>query len=557
MDVKVAMQAEANVEVQADAKVKVTVEYLPATGAAQQSFVLLHGWGCNRQIWRALIPALRPWANLTLVDIPGCAPGVATAQPPGIQETLAGILAAAPPQAVYVGFSLGGQLAVALAAHAPERVAGVITLCSNPCFVAQDGWPGMPADTFIQFNTDVAHTPEIALARFCALQVLGCRQRGPLLRLLRGLLPPAAATQAGEEAENTLHSGLQWLAQLDQRQMLARLAVPQWHLLAAQDALVPGAVAGAMRRILPPGDAAQVHVLEEVGHLAPLAEPETVAALMADFVTANGLREPPVARPAGIPRRAVADSFSRAAGRYDSVAHLQQKVGIHLLESIDKTKADPEHIVDLGCGTGFFASALRERFPGASYLGVDLALGMLKHARAQHAGELDWVAGDAEALPLAAGSVDVLFSSLTLQWCDRLDLFFAEAQRVLAPGGVCVFTTLGPDTLRELRAAWAEVDNHPHVNHFAPLAEVQAAADSARGLALRMACRDYQLSYPRVRDLLDELKALGAHNMNPGRPAGLAGRSALQGMLRAYEQRRRDGMLPATYEVIFGRVEKR
>ena len=541
----------------------VKAEYLPATGAAQQSLVLLHGWGCNRQIWRALVPALRPRANLTLVDIPGCAPGAGAVEPPTLSDILAGILAVAPPRAVYLGFSLGGQLAVALASLAPERALGVVTLCSNPCFVAREGWPGMAAETFSQFRADFTQTPGATLARFAALQVMGCRERGRVLHLLGSLRdsPPAQGAGPGAvSATGLLNHGLEWLAEIDQRETLARLAVPQCHLLAEHDALVPGAVAQAIERALPAGNGARVEVLADVGHLAPLAEPRAIAALLEEFLAGHGLRDAPTERTPGIARRAVAESFSRAAESYDSVAHLQQQVGTDLLERLDSNALDPEWVLDLGCGTGFFADPLRERFPGARYLGIDLALGMLtyarSHARAHAASECGWVAGDAEAIPLPAESMHLVFSSLALQWCDRLDLFFAEIQRILAPGGVCVFTTLGPATLRELRAAWAEVDAHQHVNRFQPAADLQAAAGAVRGLELQLERREYALTYSRVRDLLDELKALGAHNMNPGRPAGLAGRSALQGMLRAYERRRTNGVLPATYEVLFGTVEK-
>ncbi|MEZ5569002.1 MAG: malonyl-ACP O-methyltransferase BioC [Halioglobus sp.] len=544
-------------------------EYLPATGAAQQSLVLLHGWGCDRQIWRALVPLLRPWADLTLLDIPGCSPVVTETPAPALADVLDGILAVAPGRAVYVGFSLGGQLATALASRVPERVAGLVTVCSNPRFVAGDGWPGMPSKTFEEFSTAYTEAGIATLARFGALQVLGCRERGALLRLLKALTHSARAEGARFSARapapvvdldtacaHALHSGLHWLAQLDLRAELARLTVPQWHLLAGNDALVPPAAADAIRGLLPPGDAHRVRLLADVGHLAPLAEPQAIASLIGELLMDGGLRETPAPRPAGIPKRAVAESFSRAAGSYDSVAHLQQKVGAHLLGKAVNTGIEPETVLDLGCGTGFFAPALRRHYPQACYLGMDLAPGMLSHARTQHAEAGWWVAGDAESLPLAAGSVDLIFSSLALQWCDRLALFFAEIERVLRPGGMCVFTSLGPGTLCELRAAWAEVDTHPHVNRFAPVEELQEAARSRCSLRLQIEQQDYVLSYPRVRTLLHELKALGAHNMNPGRPAGLAGRAALQGMLRAYETRRCNGVLPATYDVIFGKVEK-
>ena len=127
---------------------------------------------------------------------------------------------------------------------------------------------------------------------------------------------------------------------------------------------------------------------------------------------------------------------------------------------------------------------------------------------------------------------------------------------MLKPGGRCVFTTLGPDTLRELRQAWAAVDSYQHVNNFLPSKALIAAGERVAGIELILGTERHCMQYQRVGDLLAELKSLGAHNMNRRRPAGLTSRKTLQGMLRAYESWRVDGLLPATYDVIFGQVTK-
>ena len=181
---------------------------------------------------------------------------------------------------------------------------------------------------------------------------------------------------------------------------------------------------------------------------------------------------------------------------------------------------------------------------------------MIAHARQRFEPAGLWLVGDAEALPLAAGAVDLVFSSLAFQWCYRPEKLFAELNRVLAPGGRCVFATLGPDTLHELRSAWAAVDAHQHVNRFLAVTELEAAARRVPGMQLSLQ-RDYHcMRYSRVGELLSELKTLGAHNMNRDRPAGLTSRRALRGMSAAYESQRAGGTLPATYEVIFGEVRK-
>ena len=187
---------------------------------------------------------------------------------------------------------------------------------------------------------------------------------------------------------------------------------------------------------------------------------------------------------------------------------------------------------------------------------MDLAPGMVRYARARQDRDSLWLVGDAEALPLAAGSVDLVFSSLAFQWCHQPEKLFAELARVLAPRGRCFFTSLGPETLCELRSAWAAVDAHQHVNRFLPLAELEAAARLVPGMQLSLSTRYHRMEYTRVGELLNELKTLGEHNMNRYRPAGLTSRRTLQGMLAAYEAQREGGLLPATYEVIVGEVQR-
>jgi malonyl-CoA O-methyltransferase len=231
-------------------------------------------------------------------------------------------------------------------------------------------------------------------------------------------------------------------------------------------------------------------------------------------------------------------------------------VGTHLLGELDKVKVYPEVVLDLGCGTGYFQPQLQSQFPDAHYIGLDLARGMVEYAREQFPQVRSWLVADAETLPLAAHSVDLIFSSLAVQWCHNPRQLYAELARVLKPGGRCVFTSLGPDTLKELRAAWAAVDSHQHVNEFHPIELLQEAAAATPGMSLSLRSEKFVMEYTRVRELLDELKTLGAHNMNRGRQTGLTGRRALQGMLQAYEAWRRDETLPATYDVLFGVLEK-
>jgi malonyl-CoA O-methyltransferase len=543
-------------------------EYLPATEAAQQDLVLLHGWGCDREVWRPMLSRLRPWANITLLDIPGVAPGSQSATTPELSAALEKVLQCCPPRAVFVGWSLGGQLAVELAVLAPERVTAVVTLCSNPRFVTTADWPGMDPEVFAQFRARVAADPVAALQRFDSLMVAGSAQSRQLLRQMRALRQLRGSLHgeciSGPLMASGSLAGLDWLEALDQRMLLGAVAQPRLHLFAQGDNLVPWQVGESLGAHSRERSSAKIAVLPNCSHLAPLDAPLAVAQHIHSFLADAGLLD---ATPSAVPeleKKEIAASFSRAASHYDSVAHLQRDVGERLLTCLDALPKTPARVLDLGCGTGFFRERLMARYPGMQYVGLDLAEGMVSHARGAGSNDVrgskrhnvDWLVADAEALPLASESVDLVFSSLALQWCSRLEHVFAELARVLRPGGVCVFTSLGPQTLRELRTAWATVDAHQHVNTFAPVQALTLAVERISELKLTLESREYHMEYTRVRDLLDELKVLGAHNMNRRRPAGLTSRRALQTMLEAYEAQRVMGVLPATYDVIFGVLEK-
>ncbi|MHC6223615.1 malonyl-ACP O-methyltransferase BioC [Pseudomonas sp. X10] len=265
------------------------------------------------------------------------------------------------------------------------------------------------------------------------------------------------------------------------------------------------------------------------------------------------LSRPPL--PGALPdKRQVAASFSRAAASYDSVAALQRAVGMALLEQLP-ADLQPRRWLDLGSGTGHFSRVLAERFPPAQGVAVDIAEGMLLHARSA-GGAHYYVAGDAERLPLRDASVGLVFSSLALQWCSHFASVLAEARRVLQPGGVLAFSSLCVGTLDELRASWQVVDGLVHVNRFRRFEDYQRLCADSGLQVLGLQHRPQVLYYPDVRSLTHELKALGAHNLNPGRPSGLTGRARMQGLLHAYERFRQAQGLPATYQVVYGVLRK-
>lgn len=253
-------------------------------------------------------------------------------------------------------------------------------------------------------------------------------------------------------------------------------------------------------------------------------------------------------------RAGVRAAFDRASTTYEAAAVLQSRVAEELLSRLGPFDFRPEVVLDLGAGTGRATAELKRHYRRSMIIALDIAPGMLAQA-ARHRTffrRFERVCADAARLPLASASVDIIFSNLMLQWCDPLDDVLAEVRRVLKPQGFFAFTTLGPDTLKELRSAWAEADTHNHINRFLDMHDVGDALVRA-GLQEPVLDVDRtQLTYDDGLALMRDLKSIGARNATAGRPRSLAGRARLARVLAAYESFRKDGRLPATYEVVYG-----
>jgi malonyl-CoA O-methyltransferase len=253
-------------------------------------------------------------------------------------------------------------------------------------------------------------------------------------------------------------------------------------------------------------------------------------------------------------RRAVRAAFDRASARYDAAALLQTRVREELLSRLDLIGITPSVVVDLGCGTGQGTRALKDRYRAAMVIGLDPAFGMLRETRRRSGWlrPLQRVCGDVFQLPFRDGTVSLMFSSLMLQWCDDLDAALREIRRVLAPDGFFAFTTFGPDTLRELREAWAAADGGTHVSGFRDMHDIGDALGRAGLSEPVMDVERLTAMYPDVAALTRDLKLIGAHNATAARARGLTGKGRWRAMTAAYETHRREGLLPVTYEVVYG-----
>ncbi|QGX40504.1 malonyl-ACP O-methyltransferase BioC [Permianibacter aggregans] len=257
-----------------------------------------------------------------------------------------------------------------------------------------------------------------------------------------------------------------------------------------------------------------------------------------------------------IAKQDVAQAFSAAAKAYDEHAFLQREIADRLMERLDLIKLEPKLIVDVGSGTGYCTRALQTRYKKASVYGVDIAPGMVEYANKKRGwfAKEKYLCADARQLPFEHQSVDLIFSSLALQWTDDIDNVFAEFQRVLKPEGLLLFSTFGPDTLKELRHAWSTVDDRVHVNRFMDMHDVGDAlvrnffADPVMDMEM------LTLTYRDIMQLMRELKGIGANNRNAGRSHSLTTPKQLRQMMSAYEQafRREDQTLPVSYEVVYG-----
>jgi len=261
-----------------------------------------------------------------------------------------------------------------------------------------------------------------------------------------------------------------------------------------------------------------------------------------------------------IDKRQLRRSFSRAAANYDAAAVVQREVCKRLLERLDFIKQQPSRILDAGSGTGFGTRQLGERYKEADIFALDIAIGMLQAAK----GTSGWwqklfsgnkqrvLCADIESLPFGPQSFDMVWSNLTLQWCNELPETIKGLHRVISNDGLLMFSTFGPDTLKELRTAFAGVDGYSHFNRFADMHDIGDMLVAAGFADPVMEMEKITLTYNDVKAVMLDLKSIGAHNITAGRALGMMGKDRWAHIVQNYEALRRDGKLPATFEIVYG-----
>lgn len=255
----------------------------------------------------------------------------------------------------------------------------------------------------------------------------------------------------------------------------------------------------------------------------------------------------------------ICNAFGSKASIYDATAVVQREIGGRLFERLDYLKIDPRFILDLGCGPGEFSARLKSKYPKATIISFDIALNMLMHTKKKQSWRKKWplICGDMHALPFRTGSFDLIFASQVIHWAIEIPSLFRELNRIMSPNGCIMFSTLGPDTFKELRYAFSNVDTYSHTNEFMDLHHLGDILVSEQWLDPVIDMEMLHAHYSDLEKLLIGLKSQGVRNINTARPCGLMGRQRWCQFEAAYSQLvTSTGAYPLTYEVIYGHAWK-
>ena len=496
--------------------------------SAQQSCVLISGWSMNSDIFDWLMPGLAQYFQVYLAD----------------HEQLSGTIEDAADQlaeqlnftqpALIIGWSLGGNIALELAARHPDKVAGLCLLACTPSFIARDDWPqGLASDTFSQFQQGLKDNTNKTLRRFDLLQTQGDKQQGNLSKALQDY-----RKQQKPWSQADLERGLVWLETLDQRTLIKKLPQRQLWCFGNADQLVNIDTADAVQKLNP---AASIITIEHSGHLPFLNKPDQIfTALLKTMLSDQEANKQKIAR-----------AFSKAAKSYDSAARIQSWAADYLLNKIEQVASD-SIFADIGCGTGKHTVKLAER---TAVIGIDIAEGMVAYAK-QHYPQQYWVNADAENLPIQDNSLDGIYSNLAAQWSQHPDELLKEWYRALKPGACIWLSSLGNKTLFELRNSFSKTNNEAHVNLFTSLDQWRHYAQMAKLQVVSAELKPQIDYYADLPNLLRSLKNIGAQTVLYRQTPKTMSKRRWQTLQQSYEHYRHPQGLPATYELLFLCLQK-
>jgi len=255
----------------------------------------------------------------------------------------------------------------------------------------------------------------------------------------------------------------------------------------------------------------------------------------------------------------ISKAFNQQASEYELAAKVQHEIGERLFERLQYLKITPKRILDLGCGPGAFSQSLRTMFPKAEVVGLDLAHAMLIQAKKKRSFFRKWslVTADMRQMPFATGSFDLVFANQVVHWGTPMAEVFRELNRVMNVNGCLMFTTLGPDTFKELKQAWDGVNDFAHVNEFIDMHDIGDNLMAEHFLEPVMDMELLSVHYETLPKLVRALKAQGVKNINAQRNPGLTGKASWNQFVQNYANlRTADNKYPLTYEVVYGHAWK-
>ena len=258
-------------------------------------------------------------------------------------------------------------------------------------------------------------------------------------------------------------------------------------------------------------------------------------------------------------KRDICKAYNAHAAEYTQAAKVQHEIGDRLFERLFYLKIKPRYVLDLGCGPGIFSQRLKKHFPEAQLVGLDLAYAMLKQAKVHQNWRCKWglVNADMTALPFPDGLFDVVFANQAIHWANPLSAVIGEINRVMAPGGCLMFSTLGPDTFSELRQAFSTADKYAHVHDFPDMHDVGDCLMAEYFLDPVVDMEMLTAHFATLPKLLHALKLQGVRNINAARNPGLTGKQSWRTFEDAMAVRcTPEGKFPLTYEVVYGHAWK-